>query len=571
MRMSQTLLATKKEMPKDAELISHQLMLRAGLIRKLTSGIYSWLPTGLKVIKKVEAIVREEMNQSGASEILMPSVLPKELIDETNRWQKFGPELLKINDRHNREYCYGPTHEEVITDIARNEIRSYKQLPLNLYQIQTKFRDEIRPRFGVMRAREFIMKDAYSFHIDKQSLNETYQVMYQTYVNILNRLGLKFRAVEADAGAIGGSTTHEFQVLADAGEDLIFYSDGSDYAANIEKASYLLPDLEKRANASETLTKIETPDIKTIDQLANFLSIDKQKTVKTLVIKDQKEKFFAVILRGDHQLNELKLANIDLISQPFEMATEAEVQALFNANIGSIGPINCPIDMIVDYDALMLSDFVSGANEDHFHYRGCNWDRDIKDYHSFDIRNVEEGDLSPDGQGRLKSIRGIEVGHVFQLGDTYSVDMNACVLDEQGKAKAMRMGCYGFGVSRVVAASIEQLHDEKGIIWPEAIAPYQISLIGLNAHKNEQVKAACEMLYEKLINDGFDVIYDNRNERAGVMFADSDLIGIPHRLVIGPNGLKDQTIEYKHRQSDEKHHIPLDQIVEYLKTRMNHS
>ncbi|MCF6765316.1 proline--tRNA ligase [Thiotrichales bacterium 19S3-7] len=569
MRMSQTLLATKKEMPKDAELISHQLMLRAGLIRKLTSGIYSWLPTGLKVIKKIEAIVREEMNASGACELLMPSVLPKELIQQTNRWHKFGGELLKVKDRHDREYCYGPTHEEVITDIARDEIRSYKQLPLNLYQIQTKFRDEIRPRFGVMRAREFIMKDAYSFHIDKASLNETYQVMYQTYVNILNRLGLKFRAVEADAGAIGGSITHEFQVLAESGEDLIYYSDGSDYAANVEKATYLLPDVSQRLNAAETLTKFATPKVKTIEQLAKFLSIDKKQTVKTLIIKDRNGQYFACVLRGDHQLNELKLGNLTAISEPFEMATETEVKELFDADIGSIGPVNSPVTVIVDYAASMLNDFIAGANENDFHYRGCNWDRDIKNYITCDIRNVEEGDLSPDGKGQLKSIKGIEVGHVFQLGDTYSVDMNACVLDEQGKAKAMMMGCYGFGISRIVAASIEQLHDEHGIIWPCAIAPYQVSLIGLNAHKNTQVKQACDDLYQKLLKAGFDVIYDDRNERAGVMFADSDLIGIPHRLVIGPNGLKEQQVEYKYRTSDDRESIKLDQIIEFLNNKIN--
>ncbi|MCF6767425.1 proline--tRNA ligase [Thiotrichales bacterium 19S11-10] len=568
MRISQTLLATKKETPKDAELVSHQLLLRAGLIKKLTSGIYSWLPTGLKVLKKVEGIVREEMNRANASEMLMPSILPKELIDETNRWQVFGPELLKMKDRHKRDYCYGPTHEEVITDIARNEIRSYKQLPLNLYQIQTKFRDEIRPRFGLMRAREFVMKDAYSFHLNRACLEKTYQVMYDTYVRILDRLGLKYRAVEADAGAIGGSTTHEFQVLADQGEDIIFYSDTSDYASNIEKASYLLPDITKRKAPQKEVNKIHTPNIKTIDQLVEFLGVEIEKTVKTLIVKDKNNQFYAVVLRGDHQLNELKLAKIDAISAPFEMANDHEIKKLFNADVGSIGIKDSPIPIIVDHSALMLSDFVTGANETDYHLSGVNWDRDIKNYKAFDVRNVVEGDLSPDAKGKLLSARGIEVGHIFQLGDRYSCDMNAVVLDENSKAQALMMGCYGFGVSRVVAASIEQLHDDRGIIWPKAIAPYQVSLIGLNAHKNAQVKDACDRLYEMLIQNGFEVLYDDRAERAGVMFADSDLLGIPHRLVIGPNGLKNNEVEYKYRTEDKKENIKLDNIVIFLNQKI---
>lgn len=566
MRVSQTLLATEKEVPKDAELISHQLMLRAGLIRKVASGIYSWLPTGVKVLRKVEAIVRQEMEKAGATEMLMPSVLPKELIDETDRWEIFGSELLKMFDRHEREYCYGPTHEEVITDIARKEIRSYKQLPLNLYQIQTKFRDEIRPRFGVMRAREFLMKDAYSFHLSYDCLDKTYEKMYQAYERILTRLGLEFRAVVADSGAIGGSKSHEFQVLAEAGEDLIFYSDKSNYAANIEMATYKLPSLDNIDTPKEALKEVATPNVKSIDDLVKFLKIDIKKTLKTIVIKDQKGQLFGICLRGDHSLNETKLSKVKAISQPFEMATDQEIEDIFKAKPGSLGVVNSPISLIVDYSAAVLSDFVTGANKTNQHLTGVNWARDVNSkFEVCDIRDVVEGDLSPCGEGHLKSRRGVEVGHVFQLGDRYSHAMNASILNDQSKPTDLIMGCYGFGVSRVIAAAIEQSHDDYGIIWPKAIAPYDVSLIPMNAHKNHEVKLKADQLYEELKKAGFDVLYDDRSERAGVMFADHDLIGAPHRIVIGPKGLKENKVEYKARNKSERQEIKLDHIIEFLR------
>ncbi|WP_395946489.1 proline--tRNA ligase [Caedibacter taeniospiralis] len=556
MRVSQTLLATEKETPKDAELISHQYMLRAGLIRKLASGIYQWLPTGMKVLQKVKTIVREEIDKAGACEILMPSILPAELLQETHRWQKFGPELLKMQDRHHRDFCYGPTHEEPIVDIARKEIKSYKQLPLNLYQIQTKFRDEIRPRFGVMRAREFIMKDAYSFHSSYECLEETYQKMHQAYCNILRRIGLEFRVVNADAGAIGGSKTHEFQVLAAAGEDIICYSDQSDYAANIEMAEYLKPDLSQRAKPAQALEKKATPKLKTISDMCQQFNLVSTKTVKTLVIKDSHNKLFALVLRGDHELNEVKVGKLLQITAPFTFANDQEIQAVFNASAGSLGPVNATIPVIVDYSAAMLSDFVCGANEDDFHLFGVNWDRDIKNYVLADIRNVVIGDLSPDGKGILQQTSGIEVGHIFQLGDHYSKAMNANILNENGKKQDLIMGCYGFGVSRVIAAAIEQSHDKEGIIWSGEIAPFDIAIIPMNMHRSSKVFEVATKLHNDLRAAGFDVLFDDRKERAGIMFADADLIGIPHQLIIGEQTLEEDMIEYKCRRTQKKEHIP---------------
>ena len=564
MRTSQTILATEKEAPHDAELISHQLMLRAGLIRRLASGIYTWLPTGLRVLRKVESIVREEMNKSNANEILMPNIIPSELWHETERWDKFGPELLKLYDRNKREFCFGPTHEEVITDIARKEIKSYKQLPLNVYQIQTKFRDEIRPRFGVMRAREFIMKDAYSFHSSNECLGETYQVMYQTYSNILNRIGLKYRAVQADSGAIGGSLSHEFQVLAEAGEDIVCYSNTSDYAANIELATYQFPDKSTRQEPKESLKSIDTPNQKTIADLCNFLNIPVEKTVKTLIIKDTNHKLFALVLRGDHELNEVKVEKISQITAPFTFASDTDIQAAFTTDAGSLGPVNSPIPIIVDHNAIVISDFVTGANEDDKHFTGVNWDRDIQDYSTADLRNVVEGDISPDGKGTLLYAKGIEVGHIFQLGTNYSEKMKSTILDKNGKAQPLIMGCYGFGVSRVIAAAIEQSYDENGIIWPKEIAPYQVIIIPMNMHKSAEVKEAAEKLYAELKQANIEVLFDDRNERAGTMFADADLIGIPHRVVVGKKGLEKGIVEYKARTSTEKSEIPLKDILSFL-------
>lgn len=564
MRTSQTILATEKEAPHDAELIGHQLMLRAGLIRRLASGIYTWLPTGLRVLRKVENIVREEMNKSNANEILMPNIIPSELWHETERWDKFGPELLKLYDRNGREFCFGPTHEEVITDIARKEIKSYKQLPLNVYQIQTKFRDEIRPRFGVMRAREFIMKDAYSFHSSNECLGETYQVMYQTYSNILNRIGLKYRAVQADSGAIGGSLSHEFQVLAEAGEDIICYSNTSDYAANIELATYQFPDKSTRSEPKKSLKAIDTPDQKTIIDLCNFLNIPAEKTVKTLIIKDANHKLFALVLRGDHDLNEVKVEKVSQITAPFTFASDTDIQADFVAHAGNLGPVNSPIPIIVDHSAIVISDFVAGANEDDKHLTGVNWDRDIQDYSSADLRNVVEGDISPDGKGTLLYAKGIEVGHIFQLGTNYSEKMKSTILDKNGKAQPLIMGCYGFGVSRVIAAAIEQSYDENGIIWPKEIAPYQVIIIPMNMHKSVEVKEAAEKLYAELKQANVEVLFDDRNERAGTMFADADLIGIPHRVVIGKKGLEKGVVEYKARTSTEKSEILLNDILTFL-------
>ncbi|APC96901.1 proline--tRNA ligase [Francisella frigiditurris] len=565
MKASQALIATTKELPKEAVLISHQYMLKAGLIKKLASGVYTWLPMGLKVLQKVQNIVREEMNKSGASELLLPSILPSELLQETHRWDKFGPELLKLKDRHDRDFCYGPTHEEPIVDMARSVIKSYKQLPLNLYQIQTKFRDEIRPRFGVMRAREFIMKDSYSFHENSECLHNTYQTMYETYSNILNKIGLKYRPVKADTGAIGGDNSHEFQVLANAGEDIICYSNGSEYAANIELATYARPNLNSRTNSNNIIEKIYTPNMKTIEKLCNEMKLDVKKSIKTMVIKDKDNNFFALVIRGDHELNETKINKLPQISAPYTMATREEIFSLFNANPGSLGIVNCPIQIIADYSAMMITDICCGANEDDYHYMNVNWDRDVKDYETSDIRNVVEGDVSPDNKGSLQLTNGIEVGHIFELEDIYSKPMKAEIIGPDGKSKPILMGCYGFGVSRVVAAAIEQSYDENGIIWPEAIAPYQVAILPINYTKSDEVKKVADELYADLISQGIEVLLDDRGARPGVMFADADLIGISHHVIIGDRLLEQGLIEYKNRKTQEKQEITIQELNKILK------
>ena len=550
MRLSHYLLGTSKEAPKDAELISHQLMLRAGLIRRVASGVYTWLPLGWRVLKKVEAIVRQEMDRIGAQEILMPNIIPGELWTETGRWQKYGPELLRIRDRHERDFCFGPTHEEVVTDVARREIKSYRQLPINLYQIQIKFRDEVRPRFGVMRAREFVMKDAYSFHLDTESLQKTYEIMYATYLRIFARLGLDVRAVEADSGAIGGSVTHEFHVLAAVGEDDIFYSDSGTYAANVEQAT-CLPAVGVKASKSEALSMFATPGIKTIAALAQEFNIAATQSVKTLIGKNAEGEFFALILRGDHELNEVKVKKLPAMKGHFEFASEAEIVQIFQAHPGSLGPVNAPVPVLVDCDAAVLVDFVAGANLDGQHYRGINWDRDIKNYQIYDVRKVVVGDISPDGQGALKHARGIEVGHIFQLGDLYAKKMHCAVLNEHGVETPLQMGCYGIGVTRVIAAAIEQHHDARGIVWPEALAPFQLAIIPIGEQENEAVKNSAEEIYQAALKLGIEVVIDDRAERPGVKFADMDLIGIPHRIVVSDKLLRAEQFEYKARQSSE--------------------
>ncbi|GAB3533220.1 proline--tRNA ligase [Photobacterium alginatilyticum] len=570
MRTSKYLLSTLKETPNDAEVISHQLMLRAGMIRKLASGLYTWLPTGLRVLRKVENIVREEMNNAGAVETLMPVVQPSELWEETGRWDKFGPELLRIADRHDRPFVLGPTHEEVITDMVRNEVKSYKQLPLNLYQIQTKFRDEVRPRFGVMRSREFIMKDAYSFHLDKESLVETYETMHQAYCNVFSRMGLDFRPVLADTGSIGGSGSHEFHVLAESGEDLIAFSTESDYAANIEKAEALAPTTERAAPTAE-MTLVDTPDAKTIAELVEQHGIAIEKTVKTLFVKASEEvdaDLVALIIRGDHELNEIKAENLSCVAAPLEFATEEEIRGLVNAGPGSLGPVNLPVPFIVDRAVAVMSDFGAGANIDDKHYFGINWGRDVELGQVEDLRNVVEGDPSPCGQGTLLLKRGIEVGHIFQLGNNYSKSMNAAVLGPDGKNTIMEMGCYGIGCTRVVAAAIEQNNDENGIIWPDAIAPFQVSIVPMNMAKSAEVKDAAEKLYAELTAAGIDVLFDDRKERPGVMFADHELIGIPHTIVIGNRSLENGEMEYKDRRAGTKEGVAITDMVEFIKQKL---
>ena len=569
MRTSQFLLSTLRETPSDAEVVSHQLMLRAGMIRKLATGLYTWLPMGLRVLHKVEAIVREEMNRSGGQEVLMPAVQPAELWQESGRWEQMGEEMLRLQDRHERDFCFGPTHEEVITDLIRNEIRSYKQLPVTFYQVQTKFRDERRPRFGVMRAREFLMKDAYSFHVDDASLQQTYEMMYETYSRIFSRLGLEFRAVLADTGAIGGSASHEFHVLADSGEDAIAFSSDSDYAANIELAEAVAPAGE-RAVATAEMAMVDTPNQHSIDEVSAFLKVDASQTAKTLLVQGLEEgSVVALVVRGDHELNELKADKLEQVAVPLTFATPEQVRAAAGCEPGSVGPVGLSCLVFVDRSAAHLADFVCGANEDGKHLTGVNWGRDLPEGVVVDIRNVIEGDASPDGKGALQIKRGIEVGHIFQLGRKYSEAMKAMVQAENGKSTVMTMGCYGIGVSRLVASAIEQNNDERGIIWPEAIAPFQVALLPLNMHKSQRLREAVEKLYDELLAAGFDVLLDDRKERPGVMFADMELVGIPHRVVFSEKGLDKAEVEYKGRRDSENQYIPLEQIVDFLKGQFN--
>ncbi|MDF4005337.1 proline--tRNA ligase [Luteibacter sp. PPL552] len=564
MRLSQFHLATVKEVPADAEVASHRLMLRAGMIRKLASGLYTWTPLGLRVLRKVEATVREEMLRAGAIEMLMPSVQPRELWEETGRWEKFGGQLLKIKDRKEQEFCYGPTHEEVITDFARNELKSYKQLPLNFFQIQTKFRDEIRPRFGVMRAREFLMKDAYSFHLTPESLADTYKVMYDAYSRIFTRLGLAFRAVDADTGAIGGSASHEFQVIADSGEDAIAYSDASAYAANIEKAEALAP-TDARPAPSAALAKVDTPTQRSIDEVTAFLGVPAARTVKTILVRGR-EGLVALCVRGDHEVNEVKASHLPDLPDESELASEAEILAATGTQPGFIGPVGLPesIPVIVDRSAAVLADFVCGGNQDGTHYTGANWERDARVTRVADIRKVVEGDPSPDGQGHLRFARGIEVGHVFQLGQKYAEAMGAGVLDEQGKMRTMYMGCYGIGVSRIVAAAIEQRHDDAGMIWTDAMAPWRVAVCVINPKNDPAVTEAAESLYQELGARGIDSVLDDRGLRPGPMFADMELIGIPHRVVVSGRGLDAGTFEYRARTDSEARNVTRDELLALL-------
>ena len=564
MRISQILLATQREAPADAEVISHQLMLRAGMIRRLAAGIYTWLPLGLRVLRKVERIVREEMDRSGAQEILMSGVLPAELWQESGRWEKYGPELLRFQDRHQREFCLGPTHEEIITDLVRREIRSYKQLPANFYQIQTKFRDEIRPRFGIMRAREFLMKDAYSFHLTQESLQQTYELMYGTYSRIFDRLGLNYRAVLADSGNIGGSVSHEFHVLADSGEDRIVFTETGDYAVNIELTEAPAP-AGPRPAASADLKQRATPGKYSIEEVSAFLKIPNRCCLKTLVVEGPDDGLVALVLRGDHELNRVKAEALGQVAAPLSFAAPARIKARLGCDIGSLGPVQLDIPVIVDHSAAHLADFVCGANRDGFHYTGVNWGRDLPEPQCADLRNVVEGEIGRDGNP-LKISRGIEVGHIFQLGTKYSEAMKASVLDENGNAVTLIMGCYGIGVSRIVAAAIEQNHDTRGIIWPAAIAPYQVVLLPIHMHKSGRLSAAVTALYEELTANGIEVLLDDRRERPGVMFADAELLGIPHRYVFSEKGLDAGAIEYRGRRDEESRDVPLGEAVAFLKS-----
>jgi prolyl-tRNA synthetase len=571
MRTSQFPLQTLKEVPADAQIPSHQLMMRAGLIRKLAAGLYTWMPLGLRVLRKVEAIVRDEMNKAGALEVLMPAVQPAELWEESGRWQKYGAELLRLQDRHGRDFCFGPTHEEIITDLARNELSSYKQLPINFYQIQTKFRDERRPRFGVMRAREFLMKDAYSFHANAESLQETYDAMHAAYCAVFERCGLNYRPVAADTGSIGGNASHEFHVLADAGEDAIAFSTESDYAANVELAEALAPKAQADA-ASEEMRSVDTPNAKTIDEIVEQFKQPIERTVKTLIVRaneDADAELVAIIMRGDHELNEIKAAKHSLLTDPIQMATEEEIRAAIGAGPGSLGPVGLKMPVLVDRAAAVANDFSAGSNEDGKHFFGLNWGRDVELGEIVDLRNVIEGDPSPCGKGHITIARGIEVGHIFQLGQTYSEKLNCTVLDENGKSIVTTMGCYGIGVSRVVGAAIEQHHDDNGIVWPTAMAPFQVTLIPMNMKKSERVREAAEKLYNELKDAGIDVLFDDRDARPGVMFADCELIGIPHRVVIGDRSLDNGEVEYRARTADDNEMMPLEGFVETLRNKIN--
>jgi prolyl-tRNA synthetase len=566
MRLSTYPINTLRDVPADAEVVSHQLMLRAGLIRRLAAGLYTWLPLGLRVLRKVEAIVREEMDRAGAIELLMPTVQPAELWQESGRWDQFGPELLRMRDRHERSYCFGPTHEEVITDLARRELKSYRQLPCNFYQIQTKFRDEIRPRFGVMRAREFTMKDAYSFHLDPASLEQGYQAMYEAYSRIFSRMNLRFRAVRADTGSIGGNASQEFHVLADSGEDAIAFSDADDYAANLEMAE-AVPPATKRAAPAAALARAATPGTRTIAELTAFLGVESTQCIKTLLVEGSDGGVVALALRGDHELNAVKAQKLPGVASPLRMASPEQVRAATGCEPGFIGPVGLALKVYADHAAANAANFVCGANERDAHLTGVNWGRDLPEPEAVDVRNVVAGDPSPSGQGRLGIARGIEVGHIFQLGRKYSEAMKAEVLDESGKSVTMFMGCYGIGVTRVVAAAIEQNHDERGIVWPEPIAPFNVSLIPINLQKSERVRETSERLYAGLQAAGFEVLYDDRDARPGVKFADDELVGIPHRLVVGDKGLERGVVEYKPRTGDGAADVPLDSVVDFLRER----
>lgn len=575
MRASRFFISTLKEAPSDAEIVSHKLMMRAGMIKRLGSGIYTYMPIGLRVIRKVEAIVREEMNRAGAIELLMPVVQPAELWQETGRWDKMGPELMRVKDRHGRDFAIQPTSEEVVTDVARSEIKSYRQLPLNFYHIQTKFRDERRPRFGLMRGREFTMKDAYSFDRDVEGLKRSYQIMFDAYVKIFNRFGLQFRAVAADNGAIGGSGSHEFHVIADTGEDAIVYCPESDYAANMEAAEALAP-ATPRAEAMQALTKTATPDKIKCEDVAAFLNLSLTQTVKSIVLTTEKEEkgvvskeIWLLLLRGDHDLNEVKVSKIPGLGE-YRFANEAEIVEWFGTPPGYLGPLNTqkPVRLIVDRTVAKMSDFVCGANQEGFHFTGANWERDLPEATVLDLRNVVEGDVSPDGNGVLAIQRGIEVGHVFQLGTVYSEAMKATFLDENGKPQALQMGCYGIGVTRIVGAAIEQNFDDKGIIWPAALAPFEVVLCPMGYDRSESVKTETDKLYQALQTAGVDVILDDRGERPGAMFADWELIGVPHRVVIGDRGLKDGQLEYKGRRDAEAITVAIDEVPAFIQARL---
>ena len=564
MRVSKMLLPTVRETPADAETISHKLMLRAGMIRKIAAGVYTWLPSGLRVLRKVEAVVRAEMNRAGAQEVLMPAVQPAELWQESGRWEQYGPELLRIKDRHQRDFCFGPTHEEVITDLARRELKSYRQLPANFYQIQMKFRDEIRPRFGVMRAREFLMKDAYSFHVDQRSLEETYKVMHETYCRIFQRVGLEFRPVAADTGSIGGAVSHEFHVLADSGEDAIAICNKCEYAANVELAQAVPP--AAAAPSGKPMRTVDTPTQRTIDEVSKFLKIDAKQTVKTLIAKGV-DGPIAFVLRGDHELNEIKAAKLPAVAKPFTFLTPEEVKQAVGCDIGSIGPVGLKVPAIIDSAAAHVADFVCGANVNGKHLADVNWNLDVNAANVADIRKVVDGDRCPTDNcgGTLSIRRGIEVGHIFQLGTKYSQALQATVLDEAGKAVVMPMGCYGIGVSRVVAAAIEQNHDDNGIAWPDAIAPFHVALVPIGYYKSAPVRETVDKLYAELTQAGIDVLLDDRDERPGVIFADMDLIGIPHRLVLGDKGLAKGVAEYKSRREKQAQEIPLADVVSKIR------
>ncbi|PCK08786.1 MAG: proline--tRNA ligase [Alteromonadaceae bacterium] len=587
MRASQFLIATKKETPADAEVISHRLMLRAGMIRKMASGLYNWLPLGLRVLRKVESIVREEITKTGSLEVLMPVVQPAELWKESERWQQYGPELMRIHDRNKREFCLGPTHEEVITDLVRNEISSYKQLPISFFQIQTKFRDEVRPRFGVMRSREFIMKDAYSFHLTQDSLQETYDVMFQAYGNIFSRIGLEFRAVLADTGSIGGSASHEFHVLASSGEDDIAFSSEGDYAANVELAPALAPTQQNKTEKL-AISEVETPGLKSIEEISKHLNVDPTQTVKTLIVYGENTEestdkgsgttdnasapLVALVVRGDHELNDLKAEKITGVATPMTFADEARIEKELGAQVGSLGPIGLKIQTVVDHSAAHLVNFACGANQTDKHYVNANWDENASNVEHADIRNIVVGDPSPCGQGSIEIKRGIEVGHIFQLGTKYSAAMNATVLNENGKDQVLTMGCYGIGVSRIVASAIEQNYDDKGITWPASIAPFQIALVPINLHKSEAVKETCETLYQSLQDAGYDVLFmDEHKARLGVMLANTDLIGVPHRIVIGDRGLKESQVEYKGRRDEEAQTVNIDDILPFIEQAVSNS